>query len=88
MLTTPHRPDPVVPPWSPIPPAPAPPQVGIHPPLVFMPPVWEYKRLVRAGGDPDADDVELERLGAEGWELVNVVFDGVAQHLYLKRQLR
>ncbi|MGH7629514.1 MAG: hypothetical protein ACREOF_08985 [Gemmatimonadales bacterium] len=90
MLTTLNRPDPVVPPWSPIPPAPVPPpHVDVHPPLVFIPPVWEYKHLVRAAAvDPETDEVELGRLGAEGWELVNVVFDGVAQHLYLKRQLR
>lgn len=90
MLTTLNRPDPLVPPWSPIPPAPAPPpHVDVRPPLVFIQPVWEYKHLIRtATVDPEAEEVELGRLGAEGWELVNVVFDGVAQHLYLKRQLR
>jgi hypothetical protein len=56
--------------------------------MVFIRAVWEYEHLVRPAQDSEADEAELARLGAEGWELVNVVFDGVAHHLYLKRQLQ
>lgn len=88
MRTTFERPQPPpVPPWSPT--APTPPQVDVRPPFVFIQPVWEYQHLVWApAGDPTIEAGQLNQLGAEGWELVNVIFDGQAQHLYLKRQIR
>jgi len=38
--------------------------------------------------EPGAEEVELNRLGAAGWELVNTLFDGRMVHLYLKREVQ
>jgi len=53
---------------------------------------WEYKveRIKPAiFGTADKQNAQIEerlnRLGLEGWELVNVVMYGQMRHLYLKR---
>lgn len=45
----------------------------------------EYNRRYRPETTPEA---VLERLGREGWELVQVVVEGNWQTLYLKRPIR
>ena len=83
-----QRSDFTVPPPSP-PEPPAPPRAPVQPPVVLVQPVWEYKHLVRRPAEEAAaDETELNRFGAAGWELVNAVFDGSMVHLYLKRQVR
>jgi len=62
---------------------------AIRPPVVFVPPVWEYKHLVRRVPDEALlDEAELNSLGAEGWELVSVHGEGTAVHFYFKREVR
>lgn len=53
---------------------------------------WEYKvERVKPAifGTTDKQNAQIEerlnRLGLEGWELVNVVLYGQQRHLYLKR---
>ena len=47
-------------------------------------PQWEYKRVWWEGGDGEIDG-ELNRLGAEGWELVTMVFGGAGPTFFFKR---
>jgi hypothetical protein len=68
---------------------PAAPPNHIEPPVVLVQPRWEHKHLVRLPAEePAAEEAELNRLGAAGWELVNALFDGRMVHLYLKREAR
>ena len=55
---------------------------------------WEYMTMNRSGGRWSDDHFDgrspadkLTELGAEGWELVSVFYDGSAYHYYLKRPL-
>lgn len=61
------------------------PEVRVQPPLVYVQPVWEYKHVV---AQMAPDEVALNALGAEGWELVGVVPAPDAMHFYLKRLVR
>lgn len=58
----------------------------LEPPMVYVPPAWEYMELVRevvAGQLPAT--AELNALGAAGWELAGVVQASDAAHFYFKR---
>ena len=60
----------------------------IRPPLVYVTeePVWEYKRLVVNLADQAAPgDEELNRLGAERWELCGVFVHQTSLYCYFKR---
>ena len=73
-------PDTLTPPYVP----PLPPQVPdvrVHPPLVYVQPVWEYKHMAV---ESPPDEAELNALGADGWELVGVVPAANAVHFYFK----
>lgn len=73
----------LTPPYVPAPPFPPPvPDVRLQAPLVYVAPVWEYKRVVV---ETAPDEAELNTLGAEGWELVGVVPVSDTVHLYFKR---
>ncbi|NJC97361.1 MAG: hypothetical protein C3F07_10015 [Anaerolineales bacterium] len=55
---------------------------------------WEYLALNRAGGrwsddqyDGRSSSDKLSDLGAEGWELVSVCYDGSGYNFYLKRPI-
>lgn len=45
---------------------------------------WEYKRVWWEGGN-DGIEGELNRLGAEGWELITMVFGGAGPTFLFKR---
>jgi hypothetical protein len=77
-------------PRYPIPPAPPMPEPGprapLRPPMVYVPPTWEYRHLARQlGGDALPTAEELNLLGGEGWELAAVIPDGARVHFYFKR---
>lgn len=59
----------------------------IEPPWVPIEPRWEYKALVR---DCDTEglpsEADLNRLGADHWELAGVVREGHQVHFYFKRE--
>lgn len=58
----------------------------IVPPMVFVPPTWEYKHVVRRVPDESLlHEAELNALGADGWELVSVSTEPTAVHFYFKR---
>jgi hypothetical protein len=64
------------------PPEPAPPSML----YVYEHTVWEYKLLVRTldqEGLPS--EVELNTLGAQGWELAGIATQRQAVHCYFKR---
>ena len=67
--------------------APAP--FRVAPPMVFVPPRWEYKHLVRKATDeaPIGED-ELNALGGEGWELAALYTGSGSVHFYFKRLIR
>ena len=67
--------------------APAP--FRLEPPMVFVPPRWEYKHVARKVTDeaPMAQE-ELNALGAEGWELAALYTGPGSVHLYFKRLIR
>ena len=77
-----------------IPPLPRPfapqmPEVHVHPPLVFVPPAWEYQEVVRSLDEAGAlTEPELNALGADGWELAGILQDGRQVNYYFKRQTR
>lgn len=57
-----------------------------EPPVVFVPPTWEYKHLLRrVPHESLLDEAELNALGAEGWELVSVYAEAPGVHFYFKR---
>lgn len=77
----------------PLPDLPHPPQpprsVHVEPPLVFVPPAWEYKHLVRSlVTQRPPDEAELNALGAKGWELVGTLVERDSAHFYFKRATR
>lgn len=59
----------------------------MEPPMVFVPPAWEYRQLYKPNGETP-DEAELNTLGAEGWELAGVSPGPGGVHFYFKRQLR
>jgi hypothetical protein len=62
--------------------------VELQPPLVYVKEAitWEYKRIVRnlAIQDP-LNEEELNRAGADSWELAAVLHDAPLAYYYLKR---
>jgi hypothetical protein len=60
----------------------------IQPPIVYVDEevVWEYKQLVRNLAKENAPTEEdLNKLGAEGWELAGVFSDSPFVYFYFKR---
>jgi hypothetical protein len=60
----------------------------IQPPIVYVDEeiVWEYKQLVRNLAKENAPtEEELNKLGAEGWELAGVFSDSPFVYFYFKR---
>jgi len=50
-------------------------------------PRWEYKEVVRSlKTETLPTEQELDRLGADGWELAGVANEGRRVHLYFKRE--
>jgi hypothetical protein len=72
----------------PFPPRPAEPRAGhISAPWVPVTPRWEYKEVVRTlETETLPTEQELDRLGADGWELAGVANEGRRVHLYFKRE--
>jgi hypothetical protein len=72
----------------PFPPRPPEPPGGqISPPWVPVTPRWEYKEVVRTlETETLPTEQELDRLGADGWELAGVANEGPRVHLYFKRE--
>ena len=72
----------------PFPPRPADARGGhISPPWVPVTPRWEYKEVVRSlETETLPTEQELDRLGADGWELAGVANEGHRVHLYFKRE--
>jgi hypothetical protein len=72
----------------PFPPRPAEPRGGhISPPWVPVTPRWEYREVVRSlETETLPTEQELDRLGADGWELAGVANEGRRVHLYFKRE--
>jgi hypothetical protein len=62
--------------------------IRIEPPMVFVAPVWEYRQMARDSGQGTPGIDELNSLGADGWELVAVVPEGVRLQYYFKRLVR
>ena len=65
------------------------PPVRVQPPtvIVYEPVKWEYRIITRdAADDPHGQQEELNRLGADGWELVGLLPIGQEIRLTLKRQ--
>lgn len=66
-----------------------PPLLRVAPPMVFVPPRWEYKHLIRKVGDEaPVTEQELNTLGAEGWELTAFYTGPSSVHFYFKRLVR
>jgi hypothetical protein len=71
----------------PIPPGwPRTPEPRIDPPRVAVEPRWEYQAVVREITAGLLSEAELNRYGAEHWELVGVVPAGTQVHFYFKRE--
>jgi hypothetical protein len=63
------------------------PGTRVPPPVVYVEPTWEYKHVFRdLAREPAPDEVELNDLGAKGWELAGAFAHGNEAHLYFKRQ--
>ena len=66
---------------------PPPPVAHVAVPQVpVLPPRWQYKRLTQPVDAPEIDEVELNTLGCEGWELVGVVMSPQGAQFYFKRE--
>lgn len=62
------------------------PHAPLQPPLVYVAPSWEYRRLTRAlAAEALPAEEDLNALGAEGWELAAVITESTRVHFYLKR---
>jgi len=60
----------------------------IRPPMVYVrePLKWEYKQVIRDLENEKApDEEELNKLGAEGWELTSIVQYLHTVYFYFKR---
>ena len=81
----PPNPPSVIPPSPPYI-APDAPQVGSTIVYVNEPIAWEYKRIAcNLMADEMLSTEELNALGADGWELTNVVTHAAFAHFYFKR---
>jgi hypothetical protein len=61
----------------------------VEPPMVFVPPRFEYKHLIRKLADEAAiGEEELNALGTEGWELAAFYTGPSSVHFYFKRLTR
>jgi len=59
-----------------------------HTPIVYddTPIKWEYKKIEKSPDEEQSlDEEELNKLGSEGWELVEVVQVNSWFHYYFKR---
>ncbi len=64
-----------------------PPGIPVQHPVVYVEPTWEYRHLARdLAREPAPDEVELNALGAQGWEFAAAFMIGTEAHLYFKRQ--
>ena len=67
----------------------APSPFRLEPPMVFVPPKWEYKNIVRATtAEAPIGEEELNALGAEGWELTALFAGPGSVQFYFKRLIR
>lgn len=60
----------------------------IQPPMVFVnkKPIWVYRLMVRdLTSESLPDESELNRLGAEGWELTGIFSTSNLAYFYFKR---
>lgn len=60
----------------------------IQPPIVYVDEevIWEYKQLIRNLAKENAPtEEELNKLGADGWELAGVFSDSPFVYFYFKR---
>lgn len=84
-MRTTYPPQPFPPP-SPFPHTDPGPRAPVQPPMVYVSPEWEYRRLERAlGAEALPTEEELNALGAEGWELATVITAGDRAWFYFKR---
>lgn len=63
----------------------------VQPPMVYVreDPIWEYKHLTcKLNEEQTPTAAELNRLGAEGWELAGVFADSLSVHFYFKRSMK
>jgi hypothetical protein len=59
----------------------------VEPPSVYVESRWEYRELVRdAEASALPTEIDLNALGADGWELVGVAAQGAQVHFYFKRE--
>jgi len=67
---------------------PNPPPANLPIPMVTVrdEPRWEYRRILRNLRHEEApDEAELDKLGADGWELTGIFSDSPFLYLYFKR---
>jgi hypothetical protein len=60
-------------------------------PTVYVrePPAWEYKHIAcKLNEEAVLNEVEMNALGADGWELAGVSTDAASVHFYFKRLTR
>jgi hypothetical protein len=62
------------------------PGARIEAPSVHIDPRWEYKTIVRKGGEELPSETELNALGAEHWELAGLASAGGQVTFYFKRE--
>jgi hypothetical protein len=63
-------------------------EIRVQPPMVYVSETgtWEYKQLVCDLGEREAlTENELNKLGAEGWELAGVFSESGKAYFYFKR---
>jgi hypothetical protein len=66
-----------------------PPPFHVAPPMVFVPPRWEYKHLIhKVTDEAPINEEELNALGSEGWELAAFYTGPSSVHFYFKRLIR
>jgi hypothetical protein len=66
-----------------------PPTVNLPSPMIYVTNVlgWEYKQVVRdLSKETPLNEEELNKFGAEGWELGGILSQGNQAHYYFKRQ--
>jgi len=60
----------------------------VSPPMVYVnqSPEWTYKQIIRdLTQEPPLSETELNRLGAEGWELAGTLMHVTVAYFYFKR---
>jgi hypothetical protein len=58
----------------------------MEPPMVYVPPTWEYMSIERpSAADQMPSAAELNEFGAQGWELAGVAQVAGSMHFYFKR---